>query len=64
MKVNGMREREMVMAFLQREMVITSRDIGLMTCEKARAVTTTMIRINFSLVNGLMTSLRQASTPR
>jgi len=57
MRGNGMKAKEMGTGFLQRETVIISKAIGSMIKEKAREATTSVKRINYLLVNGLMTNL-------
>ena len=55
-KVNGMRVKEMVMVYLPREMVIILKAIGLMIIVKGKAHISIVIRISYSLENGLMTN--------
>jgi hypothetical protein len=64
MKDNGMRVREMVMEFLQRETVTILKDIGLMIKEKVRARTSIVTRINFLLESGLMISQKLEYTQK
>ncbi len=61
MKANGMRERETDMEFWLKEMEIILKVTGLTTWERVKAVTITMIKINYSLVNGFKINQRQES---
>jgi hypothetical protein len=56
MRDNGMKAKEMGTGFLQRETVIILKVIGSMIKEKVREATTSAKRINYLLVNGLMTN--------
>ena len=51
-----MRARGMVMAFLPREMEIILKAIGLMIIVKVKDHISIVIKINYSLVSGLMTN--------
>jgi len=62
MKGSGMRLREMAMVSLRNVTVITLRVTGLTIWGRARAVTSTTIKINFSLENGSLTNRKPGST--
>jgi len=61
-KVSGMKENEMVMVSLLRGMVITLKAIGLTIIVKDKVHISIVIRISFSLENGLMTNQKLVYT--
>lgn len=64
MKANGMREREMVMAFLLREMEIILKVIGSMTSVKDKALISTVTKTSSLLESGLMINQRLEYIPK